>query len=153
VAFHETGFLGKLNQESGAPFWFQLGDQQRQQLGSPFGPVNPQALNRYSYVQNNPVKYTDPSGHTWYLNHQEAHSLTQAFWDLARQMSFLDLPSLLIAGAEIVTSIIERYTMTNLAAALFKSVTKAVFNALNSGLAGASAGALAALLVLQREML
>ncbi|WP_048065292.1 DUF2341 domain-containing protein [Methanosarcina acetivorans] len=26
-------------------------------------PYNPQALNRYSYVLNNPVKYTDPSGH------------------------------------------------------------------------------------------
>jgi RHS repeat-associated protein len=26
-------------------------------------PGNPQALNRYSYVYNNPVKYTDPSGH------------------------------------------------------------------------------------------
>jgi pyocin large subunit-like protein len=24
---------------------------------------NPQALNRYSYTLNNPVKYTDPSGH------------------------------------------------------------------------------------------
>jgi hypothetical protein len=72
VAFHEGGFLGKLNQESGAPFWFQLGDTQRQQLGSPFGPVNPQALNRYSYVQNNPVKYTDPSGHSVYLTHDEA---------------------------------------------------------------------------------
>ncbi|MCG8347038.1 MAG: hypothetical protein MI924_04585, partial [Chloroflexales bacterium] len=27
------------------------------------GPLNPQALNRYSYVENNPVRYTDPSGH------------------------------------------------------------------------------------------
>ena len=26
-------------------------------------PGNPQSLNRYSYVLNNPVKYTDPSGH------------------------------------------------------------------------------------------
>jgi len=26
-------------------------------------PGNPQALNRYSYVLNNPLKYTDPSGH------------------------------------------------------------------------------------------
>ncbi|WP_083755909.1 RHS repeat-associated core domain-containing protein [Methanosarcina acetivorans] len=26
-------------------------------------PYNPQALNRYSYVLNNPVKYTDPTGH------------------------------------------------------------------------------------------
>ncbi len=24
---------------------------------------NPQDLNRYSYVRNNPVRYTDPSGH------------------------------------------------------------------------------------------
>jgi hypothetical protein len=27
------------------------------------GPGNPQALNRYAYTLNNPVKYTDPSGH------------------------------------------------------------------------------------------
>ncbi|MCP4964916.1 MAG: RHS repeat-associated core domain-containing protein [bacterium] len=26
-------------------------------------PSNPQALNRYSYVTNNPVRYTDPTGH------------------------------------------------------------------------------------------
>jgi len=26
---------------------------------------NPQALNRYSFVANNPVKYVDPSGHCW----------------------------------------------------------------------------------------
>ena len=26
-------------------------------------PSDPQSLNRYSYVRNNPVKYTDPSGH------------------------------------------------------------------------------------------
>jgi RHS repeat-associated protein len=26
-------------------------------------PGNPQALNRYSYVLNNPLKYTDPTGH------------------------------------------------------------------------------------------
>ena len=26
---------------------------------------DPQALNRYSYVGNNPLKYTDPSGHCW----------------------------------------------------------------------------------------
>jgi len=26
---------------------------------------NPQSLNRYAYVLNNPLKYTDPSGHCW----------------------------------------------------------------------------------------
>ncbi len=29
-------------------------------------PTNPQSLNRYSYVLNNPLKYTDPSGHGWF---------------------------------------------------------------------------------------
>jgi uncharacterized protein CbrC (UPF0167 family) len=26
-------------------------------------PGNPQALNRYAYVYNNPLRYTDPMGH------------------------------------------------------------------------------------------
>ncbi len=28
---------------------------------------NPQALNRYSYTLNNPLKYTDPTGHFWWI--------------------------------------------------------------------------------------
>jgi len=63
VSFHEGGFLGKVNGENKAPFWFQLDGRGRQQVGSPWGPANAQALNRYSYVQNNPLKWTDPTGH------------------------------------------------------------------------------------------
>jgi len=29
-------------------------------------PYDPQSLNRYSYCRNNPVKYVDPSGHSWF---------------------------------------------------------------------------------------
>ncbi len=29
-------------------------------------PSDPQTLNRYSYVCNNPINYTDPSGHGWF---------------------------------------------------------------------------------------
>jgi hypothetical protein len=63
VDFHEPGFVGQIAGENNQPFWFQMSDQQRQQAGSPWGPANPQALNRYSYVQGNPLKATDPSGH------------------------------------------------------------------------------------------
>jgi len=63
VGFHETQFLGKLNGENKAGFWFQLSDEEQEQAGSPWGPANPQALNRYSYVRNNPLRYTDPTGH------------------------------------------------------------------------------------------
>jgi hypothetical protein len=71
VAFHEYGFISKLAQENQFGPWFMLSDKERQQLGNPMGPANPQALNRYSYVQNNPMRYTDPSGHQTY-NKQQA---------------------------------------------------------------------------------
>ncbi len=29
---------------------------------------NPQALNRFSYVANNPLKYIDPTGHSWWYD-------------------------------------------------------------------------------------
>jgi RHS repeat-associated protein len=63
VDFHEPGSVSTLSQENSQPFWFQMSDRQRQQAGSPWGPANAQALNRYSYGLNNPVKYTDPTGH------------------------------------------------------------------------------------------
>ena len=63
VAFHEPGFISKLNQENQFGPWYTLSDDARQQVGSSWGPSNPQALNRYSYVLNNPMRWTDPSGH------------------------------------------------------------------------------------------
>jgi hypothetical protein len=67
VDFHESGFVSQLNghhaftQANG--FWFQLSGGAREDAEKPDGPVNPQALNRFAYTLNNPVKYTDPSGH------------------------------------------------------------------------------------------
>jgi RHS repeat-associated protein len=63
VDFHEPGFVAQIAGENNQPFWFQLSNDDRRRVGSPWGPANPQALNRYSYVQNNPLKYTDPTGH------------------------------------------------------------------------------------------
>ncbi|MBA3945256.1 MAG: hypothetical protein H0X37_11920 [Herpetosiphonaceae bacterium] len=67
VDFHEPGFANQLNQHNAATgsmgFWFQLSSEEQQKAESPMGPANPQALNRYSYVLNNPLRYTDPTGH------------------------------------------------------------------------------------------
>ncbi len=43
-------------------FWFQLTGEDKQKLVSS-GPHNVQALNRYSYVMDNPLRYNDPAGH------------------------------------------------------------------------------------------
>jgi hypothetical protein len=67
VDFHEGGLLSGLNGDNALTlqkgFWFQLSGQDRQRAREPWGPANPQALNRYAYVLDNPVRYTDPSGH------------------------------------------------------------------------------------------
>ena len=63
VDFHEMGFGARLAGENTQGFWFQMSGRQRHQATPPWGPGNPQELNRYSYVNNNPLRYTDPSGH------------------------------------------------------------------------------------------
>jgi RHS repeat-associated protein len=66
VDFHKREFLSSAQGENvlvlGKGFWFQLSGQDQQKF-DPSGPNNPQALNRYSYVLNNPIHYVDPTGH------------------------------------------------------------------------------------------
>jgi hypothetical protein len=67
VDFHEGALLSGLNGDNALTlqkgFWFQLSGQDRQRAREPWGPANPQALNRYAYVLDNPLRYTDPTGH------------------------------------------------------------------------------------------
>lgn len=67
VDFHETGLSSSINGENvqilQKGFWFQLSGRDREAAKDPWGPPNPQALNRYSYVLNNPLRYVDPFGH------------------------------------------------------------------------------------------
>jgi RHS repeat-associated protein len=63
--FHE--FIGQVTKENQAvlqygPF-FQWSEKVRKDNPAPSGPLNPQALNRYAYCLNNPLRYVDPTGH------------------------------------------------------------------------------------------
>jgi RHS repeat-associated protein len=76
VGFHETQFATALNEENrftqDKGFYFQLSDKDRKKAKYEGGAPNPQALNRYSYVMNNSLRYTDPSGHIVYMSKEEA---------------------------------------------------------------------------------
>ena len=83
VDFHEGGLLSGLNGDNALTlqkgFWFQLSGQDRRQRQArePWGPHNPQALNRYSYVLDNPVRYVDPSGHfRWVVDEDDPLTFT-----------------------------------------------------------------------------
>jgi RHS repeat-associated protein len=71
VGFHKPGFVAELGAEHRfiltRGFWFQLDEDARQEAKVPWGPVDPQALNRYAYVLNNPLRYVDPTGHVPWL--------------------------------------------------------------------------------------
>jgi RHS repeat-associated protein len=129
VDYHEPGFASSIGTENQQPFWFEMSGEQRQQAGRPWGPANPQALNRYSYVQNNPLKYVDPSGHTWYLSQDDAVIAAGMLRDAASELRGQQLmPSMIdsiVAG--IIGTIAVRW--------LEKVAEKAVSGALLRGAA------------------
>jgi pyocin large subunit-like protein len=47
------------------------------------GPVTPQDLNRYAYALNNPLKYTDPTGH-WVERAIDIAFIASDRWDIAQ---------------------------------------------------------------------
>lgn len=88
VDFHESGFASSAAQENALTlqkgFWFQLSSQDASNV-DPFGPNNPQALNRYAYVLNNPLRYTDPTGH-FIVTRAEARKVAAELYEAARQI-------------------------------------------------------------------
>ena len=100
-------FTGQTEDETAGLYWYasRAYDPAIGRFVSPDpivpAPGNPQALNRYSYVYNNPLKYVDPSGHdplgedwqrAWHNNHPG-----QELTDHHRRLRLI---SLLIRGSE-----------------------------------------------------
>ena len=82
-------FTGQTEDESIGLYWYQSRayDPEIGRFVSPDpivpDPLDPQSLNRYSYVYNNPLKYTDPSGH---------FSVSQWFWEILGPLIFVPPP-------------------------------------------------------------
>ena len=93
VAFHEPGFIATLNGEGANADKLHWG-----------GPVNPQALNRYSYVMNNPIRWTDPSGHSLYLTNADARNLVDALNQTALEIA---MGGTVVGG---ITQLVEKIT-------------------------------------------
>ncbi len=128
--FHEVSAVAGLNKQNGiiqvAGFWFQLDNKTRQDAESPAGPSTPQALNRYSYVQNNPLRYTDPSGHAWFTA-QEANTLLHSINDVIRATFDFDSGNITAANyISMVTSIVSMIPAVGPVAAFMAGVLSLV---------------------------
>jgi hypothetical protein len=65
-------------------------------------PGNPQALNRYAYVDNNPLKYTDPSGH-WLETAWDILNIAWDIYEVRRDPSLLNIGALVVdVGAAVL---------------------------------------------------
>jgi len=65
-------------------------------------PGNPQALNRYAYVNNNPLKYTDPSGH-WLETAWDILNIAWDIYEVRRDPSLLNIGALVVdVGAAVL---------------------------------------------------
>ena len=66
------------------------------------GAGNPQALNRYAYVVNNPVKYIDPSGHVFMIDENTYYKPLYLQWWLS--WLWWKCPALHAAITEAITA-------------------------------------------------
>ena len=130
-----------------------MSDRQRQGAGRPWGPSNPQALNRYSYVQNNPLTYTDPTGHSVYLTHQEAYDFAETLRGVANFLSFGFLGGAALArGARIrAIELALKFVAARAAAGAISSLAAAALMSVVAALIVPGAIALAAIIASRLE--
>ena len=89
-------------------FFFQWDARTRQEHNVPSGPANPQALNRYAYVLNNPLRYVDPTGH-YLINSLNLQMTADQVADLLEELDFWIG---LAEGATDLTTVLEYMGLT-----------------------------------------
>jgi hypothetical protein len=66
--FHEPDWVSAMKEEDDKQKEKHTEDADEKGSNSDqWGPANPQTQNRYAYALNNPVKYTDPTGHIFFV--------------------------------------------------------------------------------------
>jgi RHS repeat-associated protein len=105
-------------------------------------PMDPQSLNRYSYVRNNPVNRIDPTGHEdcaaeddwcwenrWYEAHGQCWSDAKQDWSKSCQPEFQDEDILSeVLGEEGGLAVAQRADMLKLFAMLLQSIAQQASN-------------------------
>ena len=99
-------FTGQTEDEAAGLYWYasRAFDAAIGRFVSPDSivpaPGNPQSLNRYSYVYNNPLKYTDPTGHSaewfdqkWQDDFWEEHKREPTGLDIAYRYASMEATS------------------------------------------------------------
>jgi len=96
--------------------FFQWDSKTRREHNVPMGPANPQALNRYAYCLNNPLRYVDPTGHFQVeLSAEEAGELMNTLEQIS---SFSLWSGLASEGVSIVSALSGKQAISDESVAL-----------------------------------
>jgi len=100
-------------------WFFQWNVRTRREHNVPSGPVNPQALNRYAYVLNNPLRYIDPTGH-YLINNIDvdltAEQVQALLSDIDQCLGYIDQMEVLLSAADFVSWVSTMAGMGSIAA-------------------------------------